>query len=75
MDFLKIQDLSIDLEDLEMILLDAISETEPKTFDNILAEMSLYFDETDYQENVQALSKLLIEKIEIFIFRGLIRLI
>jgi hypothetical protein len=58
-----------------MILLDAISETEPKTFDIILAEMSLYFDETDYQENVQALSKLLIEKIEIFIFRGLIQLI
>jgi hypothetical protein len=58
-----------------MILLDAISETEPKTFEDILREISLYFDEVDFKENANFLSKLLIENVETFIFRGLIRLV
>jgi hypothetical protein len=75
MDTFGLTEISIDLEDLEMILLDAISETEPKTFEDILREISLYFDEVDFKENANFLSKLLIEKVEIFIFRGLIRLV
>jgi hypothetical protein len=52
----------------------AIDGILPKTFEDILREISLYFDEVDFKENANFLSKLLIEKVETFIFRGLIRL-
>lgn len=58
-----------------MILLDAISETDPISFKDIITEVSLYFDEADFRENENFLFKIVFEKIEMFIFRGLVRIV
>jgi hypothetical protein len=75
MDTLTLEKVTIDLEDLEIILLSIISDKKAKSFKQITDEMSPYFSQDDFNENIETLNNLLLEKIERLIFRGIIYLV
>jgi hypothetical protein len=74
MDTFTLEEISIPLEDLEVILLSIISSKKAINFKQIVNEIRPYFSQEDFTENIETLQKLLLEKIEQFIFRGVIYL-
>lgn len=72
-DTFSLENTEIEFEAFEIIILSIISMPEAMMIKDILEELGQYFDEEDFKKNRNTLYLLLLEKINRFLFLGIIR--